>query len=105
MGKDSDAVVNGFIKLLSDEDSRVRRIAADVLRKLGKDSDEVINGFIKLLTDEDSQVRYIAADSLSNLGKKSQKVQPLIKDWLQENQNFENVGHGIDILWEIVTAE
>ena len=53
-----------LIKLLTDEDSQVRRIAAETLRKLGKDSDEVVNPLIKLLTDEYSEVRYIAAETL-----------------------------------------
>ncbi|MGB6299667.1 MAG: HEAT repeat domain-containing protein [Rivularia sp. (in: cyanobacteria)] len=105
LGKDSDRVVNAFIKLLTDEDSGVRRIAADALRKLGKDSDRVVNAFIKLLTDEHSDVRYIAADALINLSQKSQKIQPLIHEWLGENQDSENVGYVIDVLWEIVTAE
>jgi hypothetical protein len=72
---------------------------------LGKDSDRVVNAFIKLLTDEDSDVRYIAADALINLSQKSQKIQPLIHEWLGENQDSENVGYVIDVLWEIVTAE
>ena len=105
LGKDSDRVVNALIKLLTDEDSDVRYIAADALRKLGKDSDRVVNALIKLLTDEDSDVRYIAADALRKLSEKDKKVQSLIEEWLRENQDSENVGYVIDVLWGIVTAE
>ncbi|MEA5594451.1 NACHT domain-containing protein [Rivularia sp. UHCC 0363] len=106
LGKDSDLVVNSVIELLDDEHS-VRLSAAEVLVMLGKDSDLVVNSVIKVLDDNDLYGfwRSIAAQALGRLGKKSHKVTPLIEEWLIQNQDAENIGDAIDVLWDMVAAE
>ncbi|MEM6402481.1 MAG: HEAT repeat domain-containing protein [Cyanobacteria bacterium P01_D01_bin.116] len=105
LGKDSDTVINALVIALADNNSDMRRSAAIALRSLGKDSHTIINALIKLLVDEDREVRKSAALALGNLGKKSNKVSLLIEQWLQENQDAENVGDVIDALWNTVAAE
>ncbi|MDJ0736895.1 MAG: hypothetical protein QNJ47_22980 [Nostocaceae cyanobacterium] len=58
-----------------------------------------------LLQDEHSSVHSSAAFALGKLGKKSPKIISKITQWLEENQNYEYVGNGIDALWNMVTEE
>lgn len=39
---------------------------------------------------------------LTQLGKRSPKVLPALVQWIEQNENEPYVGHGIDILSELV---
>ena len=65
-----------FIKALSDDDSDVRRHAAEALGKLG--DKRAVDPLINALADDDSIVRRDAAEALGLLGDK-RAVDPLIK--------------------------
>ena len=104
LGKNSDTVVNALVKLFDDDDSYVRSDAAQALVKLGRDSDRIVNTLVKLLND-DSDVRSSAAEALVELGKKSNKVTPLIEEWLIQNQDAENIGNAIDVLWDMIATD
>ena len=105
LGKDSDEVINPLVLLLQDEDSLVRWKATDALGKLGKDSDEVINQLVLLLQDEDRIVLLYAANALGKLGKKSPKIIPQITQWLEQHQDYEYVGNGINALCDMISGE
>ncbi len=92
---------NERIKLLA----HMRRSAANALVKLNQVSDPVVNTLMKLLSDDHNYLRYGAAEVLGELGKKSDRILPLIEQWLKENQDAENVGNAIDVLWDIVAAQ
>ncbi|HYW20779.1 MAG TPA: HEAT repeat domain-containing protein [Nodularia sp. (in: cyanobacteria)] len=72
----SNKAIPGLIKLLEDEDSDVRSIAASALREIK--SEAGIPGLIKLLEDEDSDVRSIAASALGEI-KSEAGIPGLIK--------------------------
>ncbi|MEB3181426.1 MAG: HEAT repeat domain-containing protein [Nostocaceae cyanobacterium] len=72
----SATAVTGLIKLLEDEDYRVRSSAAYALGEIK--SSAAVTGLIKLLEDEDRDVRYRAADALGEI-KSSAAVTGLIK--------------------------
>ena len=50
-------------------------------------------------------MRSSAASALGKLGKKSPKIISQITQWLEENQDYEYVGNGINALWDMVTEE
>jgi hypothetical protein len=49
-------------------------------------------------------VRRYAARALGNLGKQSAKVKPLVVEWIQQHEDSEFVGSGIDALWDLVNG-
>jgi len=53
----------------------------------------------------DSFVRSDAAEALGSLGKKSNHILPMIIQWIQQHQDSEYVGNGIDALWYLVVGE
>jgi len=42
---------------------------------------------------------------LGKLGKKSNNILPTIIQWIQQHQDSEYVGRGIDALWYLVVGE
>lgn len=68
--------VEPLIKVLGDEDSYVRRYAAQALGETG--DPRAVEALIKALGDEDRDVRKTAADALGKIGD-SRAVEPLIK--------------------------
>lgn len=70
--------------------------------KLGDNSDRVIQALLKTLSDKDNLVRTNVAKALSKLGKKSDKIKPLVVQWIEQHEDSEFVGSGIDALWELV---
>ncbi|MEB3179320.1 MAG: HEAT repeat domain-containing protein, partial [Nostocaceae cyanobacterium] len=102
LGKDSEAVLQGLLGLLTDADSGVRWRAADALGDLGKDSEAVLQGLLGLLTDADSGVRSSAASALGKLGKNSPDFVTVIAQWIEQHQDTEYVDSGIDVLWELM---
>ncbi|MGB3188977.1 MAG: HEAT repeat domain-containing protein, partial [Limnoraphis sp.] len=106
LGKGSQTVVDALLKTLTDEDSDVRGMAADALGMLGKGSQTVVDALLKTLADKDSFqnsfVRRGAASALGELGKKSDTVLPAVILWLEQHQDSENIGSGIDALWDLL---
>ncbi|EAW38026.1 NACHT domain-containing NTPase [Lyngbya sp. PCC 8106] len=106
LGNSSQTVVDALLKTLSDEDSSVRRGAAYALGKLGNSSQTVVDALLKTLADKDSFqnsfVRRGAASALGELGKKSDTVLPAVILWLEQHQDSENIGSGIDALWDLL---
>ena len=105
LGNSSETVISALLALLQDEDSDVRRNATSALGKLNNSSETVVNALVARLKDKDSFVRYNAAEALGNLGKKSNNILPTIVQWIQQHQDSEYVGSGIDALWYLVVGE
>ncbi len=51
---------------------------------------------------QNSYVRRGAAYALGKLGKKSDTVLPAVIQWLEQHQDSENIGSGIDALWDLL---
>jgi HEAT repeat protein len=105
LGNGSEVVVQGLLALLKDENSDVRDSAANALGNLGNGSEVVVQGLLALLKDEDWSVRYSAANALGNLGKKNRGLVTAVVQWIEQHQDSEYVGDGIDVLWDLVTGE
>jgi HEAT repeat protein len=105
LGNGSEVVVQGLLALLNDEDSGVRYHAADALGNLGNGSEVVVQKLLALLKHEDWSVRSSAADALGNLGKKNRDLVTAVVQWIEQHQDSEYVGNGIDVLWDLVTGE
>ncbi len=100
-----ETVINSLLKVLQDENSDVRGMAALALGDLKNSSETVINSLLPLLQDENYSVCWSAATALGKLGKKSKNFLPTIVQWIQQHQNSEYVGRGIDVLWYLVVGE
>jgi HEAT repeat protein len=59
----------------------------------------LING----LSDDDSSVRSSTAFDSGQLGKQTDTVAPQLADWIEQNQQSDYGGHGINALWAIMT--
>ncbi|NEO65631.1 MAG: HEAT repeat domain-containing protein, partial [Moorea sp. SIO4G2] len=91
-----------LLELLKDNDSDVRITAAYALVKLGNSSDTVVKALLERLKDNHSFVRKDAAYALGELGKRSNNVVPTVIEWIEQHQDSEYVGRGIDVLWDLV---
>jgi hypothetical protein len=47
-------------------------------------------------------VRTTSTEALGDLGKTNDLIQPKIIQWIEQHQDSEYVGNGIDALWLIV---
>ena len=92
-------------RLSDDDDSDVRATAVYALGQLGKPFPKVLQALIDRLSDDDWDVRANAADALDKLGKQADIVAPQLADWIEQNQQSDYVGHGIDALWAIMTEQ
>ncbi|NES45242.1 HEAT repeat domain-containing protein, partial [Moorena sp. SIO2C4] len=104
LGNNSETVVNALLALLQDDRSYVRQGAAIGLGKLGNSSEAVVNALLALLQDNDSFVRSSAAQALGNLGKTSNHILPAVIEWIEQHQDSDYVGSGIDVLWDLVVG-
>ena len=104
LGKGSETVIEALLKALSDSEYWVRGKAALALGNLGKASETVIEALLPALSDSDNWVRRNAAEALGKLGKQSPKVKPLVVEWIQQHEDSEFVGSGIDVLWDLVNG-
>jgi HEAT repeat protein len=75
------------------------------LGKLGNGSQEVVQGLLALLKHERSSVGSRAAAALGKLGKKNRDLVTAVVQWIEQHQDSEYVGNGIDVLWDLVTGE
>ena len=101
----SETVINSLLAWLQDDNSDIRGSAAYALGSLENSSETVINSLLPLLQDEGSFARKKAAEALGKLGKKSNNILPTIVQWIQQHQDSEYVGRGIDVLWYLVVGE
>ena len=101
----SDRVVDALFQSLRDEISLVRYSAAGALGELKVASDEVVDVLLQSLADEDEDedMHHWAAQALGKLGKQSDVVLPRVIAWIEEHQDSEYLGSGIDALWDLVT--
>ncbi|NEP36789.1 MAG: NACHT domain-containing protein [Moorea sp. SIO3B2] len=104
LGNSSETVVKVVLAQLQDDDSRVRRWAAIALGKLGNSSEPVVNALLARLQDEHYRVRRWASEALGNLGKTSNHVLPTVIEWIEQHQDSDYVGSGIDVLWDLVVG-
>ncbi|MEM1167979.1 MAG: HEAT repeat domain-containing protein [Cyanobacteria bacterium P01_H01_bin.35] len=105
LGNSSETVVSNLLAKLEDENSYVRGWAVDALNKLGNSSQTFVSALIHLLEDENSFASGRASQALGKLGKKSNNILPTIIQWIQQHQDSEYVGRGIDVLWYLVVGE
>ncbi|MGB7428045.1 MAG: hypothetical protein WA933_09590 [Microcoleaceae cyanobacterium] len=42
---------------------------------------------------------------MGELGKQSDKIFPRMLQWLEQHQDSEYVGSGIDVLWDLIAEE
>ncbi|WP_287326209.1 HEAT repeat domain-containing protein [Okeania sp. SIO1F9] len=101
----SGTVVTNLLPLLKDDNPYVRWNTAMALSKLANNSNTVVIDLLLLLEDENFYVRRNVAKALGKLGKKSPNILPTIIQWIQQHQNSEYVGSGIDALWYLVVGE
>ncbi len=73
--------------------------------KLGENSETVINSLVLRLDDEHSDVRRHAANALSKLCKNNSNFLTTIIAWIQQHQDSDYIGSGIDTLWDFLAVE
>ncbi|WP_044493884.1 HEAT repeat domain-containing protein, partial [Moorena producens] len=86
------------------DDYYVSRNAAIALGRLNNSSQTVVNALIALLQDDDYYVRRDASEALGKLGKTSNHVIPSVIKWIEQHQDSDYVGSGIDVLWDLVVG-
>ncbi len=97
--------VSALLLRLKDSNPYVRWSAATALSKLVNSSNTVVTALLPLLEDENFFARRKAALALGKLGKKSNNILPTIIQWIEQHQDSEYVGRGIDALWYLVVGE
>ncbi|NET85051.1 MAG: tetratricopeptide repeat protein [Moorea sp. SIO1F2] len=102
LGNSSEPLVNGLLARLMDQDSGVRQWAAYGLGELANNSETVVNALLERLQDEHFGVRSDAARALGKLGKRSNHILPTVIEWIEQHQDSDYVGSGIDVLWDLV---
>ncbi|NEO79532.1 HEAT repeat domain-containing protein [Moorena sp. SIO4G3] len=88
---EKDQVITILLARLKDENSDVRREAADALGELGNSSETVIKALLERLQDKDFSVRANAARALGNLGKSSETVVKALLALLQNDHSYASV--------------
>ncbi|WP_181357482.1 HEAT repeat domain-containing protein [Stenomitos frigidus] len=101
-GETTEEVISGLLVLLQDSDSRVCYGAIDSLGKLEHISELVVNNLLCLLQAPDSSIRSRTQSVLVKLSKKTDWVETALVQWIEQHQDEDCVGAGIDALWEIV---
>jgi HEAT repeat protein len=64
-----------------------------------------MTALINCLSDDKNNVRSSVVSALGKLGKQTDNVAPQLADWIEQNQQSDYVGHGIDALWAIMTEQ
>jgi len=105
LGQGSQRVVNALLSCLDDHEFPGRWSAANTLGKLGQGSETVVNALFLRLDDDNSRVRYSAANALGKLGKNNPDILPLIVQWIEQHQDSDYIGCGIDALWGVVATD
>ncbi|WP_083305350.1 HEAT repeat domain-containing protein [Moorena producens] len=102
LGNSSESLVSTLLAWLQDEKFYLRRDAALALVKLGNSSETVVSALLAMLNNPDSGLRRRAAIALGKLGKTSNHVLPTVIEWIEQHQDSDYVGSGIDVLWDLV---
>ncbi|NEP84552.1 MAG: HEAT repeat domain-containing protein, partial [Okeania sp. SIO3B3] len=105
LGNNSEMVVNKLLAQIQKEDYSVGKWIAIALNKLGNCSEVLFRNLVAGLDNEDYLVRNNAAKALGKLGKKSNNILPTIIQWIQQHQDSEYLGSGINALWYLVVGE
>ncbi|NEQ77140.1 MAG: signal transduction protein [Okeania sp. SIO2C9] len=105
LGNSSEMVVNKLLAQIQKEDYSVGKWIAIALSELGNCSEVLFSNLVAGLDNEDSIVRDNAAKALSKLGKKSNNILPTIIQWIEQHQDSEYLGSGINALWYLVVGE
>ncbi|NET31537.1 MAG: hypothetical protein F6K19_05995 [Cyanothece sp. SIO1E1] len=109
LGQGSDEVLNGLLALLQNDDSDVRSYSTGTLGNIGQKfsglifSKQVNFYFKHYPLSLYSRVSYQAVESLITLGKRSNKVELVLVHWIEQHQEKDFVGNGVDVLWELVS--
>jgi hypothetical protein len=74
---------------------------------LGNASESVISALLLRLEDGQGFVMLYSApaEALGKLGLKSREVLPAVVQWIDQHQDAEYVGSGINVLWDLVAGE
>ncbi|NER90813.1 HEAT repeat domain-containing protein [Moorena sp. SIO3A2] len=104
LGNSSETLVSALLAGLMDDESDVRVRSAEALVNLGNSSETVINALLAQLMDDKFFVRWEAAKALGNLGKTSNHILPTVIEWIEQHQDSDYVGSGIDVLWDLVVG-
>ncbi|NEO45443.1 MAG: NACHT domain-containing protein [Moorea sp. SIO4A3] len=105
LGNSSETVISALLARLMDNNYSVRWQAASALGNLGNSSETVISALLARLMDDEYYVRKKAAQALGKLGKTSNHVLPTVIEWIEQHQDSNYVGRGIDALWDLVVGE
>ena len=102
LGVVSDEVVNALLQVMADDLWFLSFFAAEALGELGVASDEVVDALLQSMTGNDWWIDPRVAQALGKLGKQSNTVLPAVVTWIEEHQDSEYQGSGIDALWDLV---
>ncbi|MBD2578767.1 HEAT repeat domain-containing protein [Oscillatoria sp. FACHB-1406] len=100
LGNSNPAVIKALLSCLQDKDSSLRWSAAEALGKLGNSNPTVIEALLECL-----QEPLLTSNALGELGKQSDVILPALEQWLQQYQDTEFIGAGIDALWQLVEEQ
>jgi len=99
----SPEVVQALIECLQDDHYFVRFYSASAIGNLGQVKPEVVQALIGCLCDSNNLVRLFAASAIGKLGQNRQgDIVSKLVNWIEQNQQSDYVGHGIDALWDTV---
>ncbi|ABA23115.1 Predicted signal transduction protein containing Nacht domain [Trichormus variabilis ATCC 29413] len=99
----TEAAIPSLLELLKGSELNVRSSAAFALGNIGKEA--AIPGLLELLKDSEFNVRLIGAFVLKKIDEKTHSVVINLSRWINENQDSEYIGDGIDLLWELICGE
>jgi len=100
----SETVVTAVLARLKDEDSSVRDHAAIALSKLSNNSQTVVSALLGMLQDRNLEVLSGVAYALGRLGHYQRDVLPAVVQWIEQHQDSEYLGYGIDVLWNLLAG-
>jgi len=115
LGQGSQTVVDILLQRLADEKSDDLRClaACSLVFSLVDSSFDQLGEYLQMVLDflllglindsYNSFIRDRAARALGQLGKKSDTVFPAVIDWLEQHQDSEYIGSGIDALWDLLS--
>ncbi|NEQ81669.1 MAG: NACHT domain-containing protein, partial [Moorea sp. SIO2I5] len=104
LGKSSEPLlVSGLVAQLQDEYSaRQRHFQVGVV--VDSNPKSIVSTFLEMLQDPDADRRRMASGTLSAFGKTSNHVFPSVIEWIEQHQDSDYVGRGIDVLWDLVVG-
>ncbi|NEO20434.1 HEAT repeat domain-containing protein [Moorena sp. SIO4A5] len=104
LGNSSESVVNALLVRLQNDDYYVISDAAIALGRLNNSSETVVSVLLALLMDDNYYLRRDATEAFGKLGKTSNHILPTVIEWIEQHQDSDYVGSGIDALWDLVVG-